>query len=58
LSGERLSFSRYAAFCFSRGISQAVEKKLSLDADAVILDLEDVVAVAEERARRDAISRR
>jgi len=35
--------------------ARRVEKALSLHADAVILDLEDAVAVAEKKATRDAI---
>ncbi len=35
--------------------ARRVEKALSLDADAVILDLEDAVAVAEKVAARDSI---
>jgi citrate lyase subunit beta/citryl-CoA lyase len=35
--------------------ARRVEKALSLDADAVILDLEDAVATAEKRATRDAV---
>ena len=44
------------SFLFAPGNhARRVEKALSLDADAVILDLEDAVAVAEKRATRDAI---
>jgi citrate lyase subunit beta/citryl-CoA lyase len=35
--------------------ARRVEKALSLDADAMILDLEDAVATAEKRATRDAV---
>src|ERR1700738_2562537 len=44
------------SFLFAPGNHpRRVEKALSLDADAVILDLEDAVAVAEKRATRDTI---
>src|SRR5690348_14974685 len=44
------------SFLFAPGNhARRVEKALSLDADAVILDLEDAVAVAEKKATRDAI---
>jgi len=36
--------------------ARRVEKALSLDADAVILDLEDAVAIAEKPAAREAIT--
>ena len=43
------------SFLFAPGNHpRRVEKALSLDADAVILDLEDAVATAEKRATRDA----
>ena len=43
-------------FLFAPGNhARRVEKALSLDADAVILDLEDAVATAEKRATRDAV---
>jgi citrate lyase subunit beta/citryl-CoA lyase len=45
------------SFLFAPGNhARRVEKALSLDADAVILDLEDAVATAEKRATRDAVS--
>jgi citrate lyase subunit beta/citryl-CoA lyase len=45
------------SFLFAPGNhTRRVEKALSLDADAVILDLEDAVATAEKRATRDAVS--
>src|SRR5690242_13846417 len=44
------------SFLFAPGNhARRVEKGLSLDADAVILDLEDAVAIAQKRARRDAV---
>jgi citrate lyase subunit beta/citryl-CoA lyase len=44
------------SFLFAPGNhARRVEKALSLDADAVILDLEDAVASAEKRATRDAV---
>jgi citrate lyase subunit beta/citryl-CoA lyase len=44
------------SFLFAPGNhSRRVEKALSLDADAVILDLEDAVATAAKRATRDAV---
>jgi len=44
------------SFLFAPGnYARRVEKALSLDADAVILDLEDAVATAEKRATRDAV---
>jgi citrate lyase subunit beta/citryl-CoA lyase len=45
------------SFLFAPGNhARRVEKALSLDADAVILDLEDAVATAEKKATRDAVS--
>jgi citrate lyase subunit beta/citryl-CoA lyase len=45
------------SFLFAPGNhARRVEKALSLDADVVILDLEDAVATAEKRATRDAVS--
>src|SRR5438270_5705969 len=45
------------SFLFAPGKhGRRVEKALSLDADAVILDLEDAVATAEKRATRDAVT--
>jgi len=44
------------SFLFAPGNhARRVEKALSLDADAVILDLEDAGATAEKRATRDAV---
>jgi citrate lyase subunit beta/citryl-CoA lyase len=44
------------SFLFAPGNhARRVEKALSLDADAVILDLEDALATAEKRATRDAV---
>jgi citrate lyase subunit beta/citryl-CoA lyase len=44
------------SFLFAPGNhARRVEKALTLDADAVILDLEDAVATAEKRATRDAV---
>jgi citrate lyase subunit beta/citryl-CoA lyase len=44
------------SFLFAPGNrARRVEKALSLEADAVILDLEDAVATAEKRATRDAV---
>lgn len=44
------------SFLFAPGNHhRRVEKALTLDADAVILDLEDAVAVAEKPATRDAV---
>jgi citrate lyase subunit beta/citryl-CoA lyase len=44
------------SFLFAPGNhARRVKKALSLDADAVILDLEDAVATAEKRATRDAV---
>jgi len=44
------------SFLFAPGNHpRRVEKALTLDADAVILDLEDAVAIAEKRATRGAI---
>jgi len=45
------------SFLFAPGNHpRRVEKALTLDADAVILDLEDAVATAEKVATRDAIT--
>jgi citrate lyase subunit beta / citryl-CoA lyase len=45
------------SFLFAPGNhARRVEKALSLDADAVILDLEDAVAVAEKPAAREAVA--
>ncbi len=45
------------SFLFAPGNhARRVEKALSLDADAVILDLEDAVAIAEKPATRDAVA--
>src|ERR1700758_4411767 len=44
------------SFLFAPGNhARRVEKALSFDADAVILDLEDAVATVEKRATRDAV---
>src|SRR5215472_12195769 len=44
------------SFLFAPGNHpRRVEKALTLDADAVILDLEDAVAIAEKPATRDAV---
>jgi citrate lyase subunit beta/citryl-CoA lyase len=45
------------SFLFTPGNhARRVEKALSLDADAVILDLEDAVATAEKPAAREAVA--
>jgi citrate lyase subunit beta/citryl-CoA lyase len=45
------------SFLFAPGNhKRRVEKALTLDADAVILDLEDAVAIAEKPATRDAVA--
>ena len=45
------------SFLFAPGNhARRVEKALSLDADAVILDLEDAVATAEKPATREAVA--
>src|ERR1051325_1949108 len=45
------------SFLFAPGNhARRVEKALSLDADAVILDLEDAVATAEKAATREAVA--
>ena len=45
------------SFLFAPGNHpRRVEKALTLDADAVILDLEDAVATAEKVATREAIA--
>src|SRR5271165_3589926 len=45
------------SFLFAPGNhARRVEKALSLDADAVILDLEDAVAIAEKPATRTAVT--
>src|SRR5215212_8803264 len=45
------------SFLFAPGNhTRRVEKALSLDADAVILDLEDAVAIAEKPAAREAVA--
>ncbi|HWD59038.1 MAG TPA: aldolase/citrate lyase family protein, partial [Stellaceae bacterium] len=44
------------SFLFAPGNHpRRVEKALTLDADAVILDLEDAVAIAEKPATRGAV---
>lgn len=53
---EKSAIQPLRSFLFAPGNhARRVEKALSLDADAVILDLEDAVATAEKRATRDAI---
>jgi hypothetical protein len=53
---RRVVIQPLRSFLFAPGNhARRVEKALSLDADAVILDLEDAVAVAEKRVTRDAI---
>jgi len=55
----RRAIQPFRSFLFAPGNhARRVEKALSLDADAVILDLEDAVATAEKRATRDAVIRR
>src|ERR1700726_4400411 len=50
-------FQPLRSFLFAPGNhARRVEKALTLDADAVILDLEDAVATAEKRATRAAIA--
>ena len=45
------------SFLFAPGNhARRVEKALSLNAEAMILDLEDAVATAEKRATRDAVT--
>ena len=45
------------SFLFAPGNhARRVEKALSLDADAVILDLEDAVAIAEKPATREVVA--
>ena len=45
------------SFLFAPGNhTRRVEKALSLDADAVILDLEDAVAIAEKAATRNRVA--
>jgi citrate lyase subunit beta / citryl-CoA lyase len=52
----RTAIQPFRSFLFAPGNhARRVEKALSLDADAVILDLEDAVATAEKRATRDAV---
>jgi citrate lyase subunit beta / citryl-CoA lyase len=52
----RIVIQPLRSFLFAPGNhARRVEKALSLDADAVILDLEDAVAAAEKRATRDAV---
>src|SRR3984893_4530580 len=51
----RTAIQQFRSFLFAPGNHvRRVEKALSLDADAVILDLEDAVATAEKRATREA----
>jgi citrate lyase subunit beta/citryl-CoA lyase len=48
--------SVYRSFLFAPGNhSRRVEKALSLDADAAILDLEDACPIAEKKATRDVV---
>ena len=55
LQGER-SIQPLRSFLFAPGNHpRRVQNALTLDADAVILDLEDAVAIAEKRAGRDAV---
>src|SRR5580700_9653453 len=52
----RIAIQPLRSFLFAPGNhARRVERALSLDADAVILDLEDAVATAEKRATRDAV---
>ena len=52
----RIVIQPVRSFLFAPGNhARRVEKALSLDADAVILDLEDAVAAAEKRATRNAV---
>src|SRR5258707_3858646 len=52
----RIAIQLLRSFLFAPGNhTRRVEKALSLQADAVILDLEDAVATAEKRATRDAV---
>ena len=45
------------SFLFAPGnLARRAEKALSLDADAVILDVEDAVAIAEKPAAREAVA--
>src|SRR5207302_4767493 len=53
---RRTAMRPLRSFLFAPGNhARRVEKALSLDADAMILDLEDAVATAEKRATRDAV---
>jgi citrate lyase subunit beta / citryl-CoA lyase len=53
---RRTAIQPLRSFLFAPGNhARRVEKALSLDADAVILDLEDAVATAEKRTTRDAV---
>ena len=52
----RIAIQPLRSFLFAPGNhARRVEKALSLQADAVILDLEDAVATAEKRVTRDAV---
>jgi citrate lyase subunit beta / citryl-CoA lyase len=52
----RTAVQPFRSFLFAPGNhARRVEKALSLDADAAILDLEDSVATAEKRVTRDAV---
>ena len=53
---KRTAIQPLRSFLFAPGNhARRVEKALSLQADAVILDLEDAVATAEKRTTRDAV---
>src|ERR1700716_2054478 len=53
---RRCSMSVYRTFLFAPGNHpRRTEKALSLDADAVILDLEDACPIAEKKATRDVV---
>src|ERR1700731_2466178 len=52
----RIAIQPLRSFLFAPGNhTRRVEKALSLQADAVILDLEDAVVTAEKRTTRDAV---
>ena len=52
----RIAIQPLRSFLFAPGNhTRRVEKALSLQADAVILDLEDAVATAEKSTTRDAV---
>src|SRR5215475_12810583 len=55
-AGRRTLMRAIRSFLFAPGNhARRVEKALTLDADAVILDLEDAVATAEKPATREAV---